>query len=354
MNNKEKVIDALDTLRIRDISSGDKFSALAYTKAIRELKKLNSISSLKDVEGVAGVGKKIKEKIKEVLETGGLKAAEKAKEELSIDVYQDLLKIQGVGPVKAKELINKHSIKSITELRSKPELLNDVQILGLKYYEDSLERIPRNEMEEHEKIILESINKPFDACIVGSYRRGVENSGDIDVLIKAPENMKKKDIKEAFENLVKAYQDKNYLIDILALGEKKCMGYVKLNKKSKARRIDLLITPEKEYPYALLYFTGSDSFNVAFRKYVQSKGYTINEHGLKYKSIQGNSSRISEHTMKSKSEDVREVPEIKTEKEIFDFFGLEYKEPKERKDESSIEKKKKLTLKNVSDKLKKK
>jgi DNA polymerase/3'-5' exonuclease PolX len=42
---------------------------------------------------VAGVGKKIKNKIQEILETGQLKAAEKAKEEFSIDVYQDLLKI---------------------------------------------------------------------------------------------------------------------------------------------------------------------------------------------------------------------------------------------------------------------
>ena len=343
MDNKQKVLNALEILRIRDLQSGEKFSALAYTKAIRELKKLESIKTISDVENVAGVGKKIKEKVKEILETGELKAAEKAKEELSIDIYQDLLKIQGVGPVKAKELIEKYKIKSITELRSKLELLNDVQIMGLKYYEDSLERIPRAEMMEHEKKIMEMIESPFEATIVGSYRRGAESSGDIDVLIKAPENLKKKETKEAFEALVKKYQTENYLVDILALGEKKCMGYVKLNEISKARRIDLLITPEKEYPYAILYFTGSDSFNVAFRKYSLTKGYTLNEHGLKYKSAQGNSSK-----------DVREVPEIKTEKEIFDFFGLEYKDPKDRKDESSIEKKKKLTLANVAQKIKQK
>lgn len=330
MDNKQKILDALEVLRIRDLQSGEKFSALAYTKAIKELKKLDSINSVKDVEGVSGVGKKIKDKIKEILETGQLKAAELAKSELSIDVYQDLLKIQGVGPVKAKELIEKHHIKSIDDLRAKPELLNDIQILGLKYYEDSLERIPRSEMIEHEKKILEKIKSPFQGTIVGSYRRGAESSGDIDVLIKAPESLKKKEIKEAFEALVKSYKDDNYLVDILALGDKKCMGYVKLNETSKARRIDLLITPEKEYPYAIFYFTGSDSFNVAFRKYALSKGYTLNE-----------------HAMKPKSEDVKEVPEIKTEKEIFDFFGLEYKEPSERKDESSIEKKKKLTVENI-------
>ena len=44
MDNKTAIIDALETLRIRDLQSSDKFSALAYTKAIKELKKLNTIN----------------------------------------------------------------------------------------------------------------------------------------------------------------------------------------------------------------------------------------------------------------------------------------------------------------------
>ena len=140
----------------------------------------------------------------------------------------------------------------------------------------------------------------------------------------------KKEIKEVFHSLVESYKKENYIVDVAALGEKKCMAFVKLNKDAKARRIDLLITPEKEYPYAILYFTGSDDFNVAFRKYALSKGYTLNE-----------------HTMKPKKEDVKEVPYMKSEKDIFNFLGLEYKEPKDRINESSIIIKKKLTLKNI-------
>ena len=327
-SNKEKVLNALEILRIRDLQSGDpkdKFSALAYAKAIKELKTLNAIESIKDVEGIKGVGKKIKAKIEEILTTGQLEAATKAKSELKIDVYQDLLKIQGVGPVKAKELIDKHSIKSLDDLRKryeKEDLLNDVQKKGLKYYDDSLERIPRAEMIEHEKKILSIIKSPIESTLVGSYRRGAETSGDIDVLIKAPESYSKKQMKEVFESIVKAYQDSGYIIDVLGLGEKKCMAYVKLDSKSKVRRLDLLITPEKEYPYAILYFTGSDLFNVAFRKYALSKGYTINEHGLKFKSAQGISERNSEHIMKRKNEDVKDVPEMKTEKDIFNLLEI--------------------------------
>jgi DNA polymerase lambda len=319
MDTKQKVLDSLDVLRIRDLQSGDKFSAIAYTKAIRELKKLDTIKTISDVDGVSGVGKKIKEKVKEILETGQLKAAEKAKDEVPVELFQNLLNVYGIGPIKAKELIQKDSIKSIEELKSKPELLNEVQKKGLKYYEDLLYRIPRSEMEEHEKIIMSNVGSPVEAIIVGSYRREAPTSGDVDVLLKVPESYTKKQQKDYFEKIIKTLQEKKYLIDILGIGDKKCLGVVKLDEDSVARRIDFLITPEKEFPYAVLYFTGSDSFNVGFRKYVLTKGYTLNEHG-----------------MKETEGDKKNVEGIKTEKDIFKFFNLKYTKPKNRKDETSI------------------
>jgi len=319
MDSKQKILDSLATLRIRDTWSGDKFSALAYDKAITAIKKLDKVTSLKDVESSAGIGKKIKEKVEEIIETGQLKAAEKAKEELPIELYQNLLNVYGIGPAKAKDLITKSNIKSIEDLESKPELLNEVQKKGLKYYSDILLRIPRSEMEQHEKKIMSHIKNPIEAIIVGSYRREAPTSGDIDVLIKVPESYTKKQQKEFFDTYIKILKDKKYLVEILALGDKKCMGVVKLEEDSVARRIDFLITPEKEYPYAVLYFTGSDSFNVAFRKYALSKGYTLNE-----------------HAMKETTGDKKDVEGIKEEKGIFKFLGLKYQKPKNRKDETSI------------------
>lgn len=319
MDSKQKILDSLELLRIRDTWSGDKFSALAYDKAITAIKKLDKVTSLKDVESSAGVGKKIKEKVQEIIESGQLKAAEKAKEELPIELYQNLLNVYGIGPAKAKDLIIKDKIKSIEELESKKELLNEVQKKGLKYYKDILLRIPRSEMEEHEKVIMSNIKGPIETIIVGSYRREAPTSGDIDVLIKVPESYTKKQEKEFLDAYIKNLKDKKYLVEILALGDKKCMGVVKLDGDAVARRIDFLITPEREYPYAVLYFTGSDSFNVAFRKYALTKGYTLNE-----------------HSMKETAGDKKAVEGIKEEKGIFKFLGLKYQKPKNRKDETSI------------------
>jgi 5'-3' exonuclease len=70
----------------------------------------------------------------------------------TLDVYRDLQKIAELGPVKAKELVEKHGIHSIDELKQRQELLNDKQKIGLKYYETVDLRIPRAEVKKHEKI----------------------------------------------------------------------------------------------------------------------------------------------------------------------------------------------------------
>ena len=53
----------------------------------------------------------------------------------------------------------------------------------------------------------------------------------------------------------------------------------KLNKESKARRLDFLYSPPDEYLFAILYFTGSKEFNTAM-SYALNNELTLNEHGF--------------------------------------------------------------------------
>jgi DNA polymerase/3'-5' exonuclease PolX len=301
---KQTVINLLDVMRQGDLIRGEKFSALAYAKAIKSLKDMpGPLTSVDDVKGLKGIGAKITAKIEEILTTGELKAATRTRGELNLDIYDALLKVHGVGPVKAKELV-KDGIKSISELREKQHLLNDVQKMGLKYYEDSLERIPRAEMEQHEVMLKRLLPPTCEGVIVGSYRRKAENSGDIDMLIR----YKGVHHKDTFVNYVQTLKATGYLTDILALGEKKCMAYVALPGQ-KARRLDLLVTPTSQFAYSILYFTGSDTFNVAFRSHCLSRGYTLNE-----------------HTMKPTGT-FPLPPPMKTEEDIFRFMGVKYVAP---------------------------
>lgn len=321
---KEIIIKELDTLRRADIAKKEPFSAKAYAKVIEQLKaKEGPIQTIDDVKDVPGIGKKIKLKIEEILQTGSLKAATQAREETNLESLDILQGVHGIGPVKAKQLVETKGIKTIADLRKSldedPDLLNDVQKMGLKYYEDAIERIPRHEMAMHETLILMALDPRFTGAVVGSYRRGAESSGDIDVLLMLPDSIAKKEQGQLFLETIQLLQESDYIIDTLAQGPKKFLGYVRLDKDSKARRLDLLMTPEAEFAYAILYFTGSQSFNVAFRRYAQEKGYTINE-----------------HTMKPVTQGVKDVPPMKTEKDIFDFLGLQYVEPQDRLGQANI------------------
>ena len=322
---KQIIIDSLEVLRKRDVADKAVFSARAYAKVITQLKNYNgTITEYDDVKNITGIGAKMEKKIKEILETGTLAAAEKARELYNIDALDTLQNIYGVGPAKATELV-KAGIISITQLRdevkSNPKLLNDKQKIGLKYYEELLERIPRTEMEEHRDILqtlLPDEMTEYDTEIVGSFRREATNSGDIDVLIRVPFNADAKTAKENLELYVMMLKGFGYIEEILALGEHKCMAISRMYN-GKARRLDLLMTPDEEYAYAILYFTGSDRFNVAFRQYALNKGYTLNE-----------------HTLTPIKAGVQTPPYMKTEKDIFKFLGLRYIDPSKRVDGNQI------------------
>jgi DNA polymerase beta len=289
---RAKIIEDLEIIRKKEQQERNVFKVRAYDKVIKELRASDkAIYTINDIKEIPGIGDRIRAKIEEIIETGVLKAAEVVKKDSGVNATDIIMKIHGIGPVKAADLIKNHGIRSIDDLRlaveKNPDLLNDKQMIGLKYFEDIQERIPRSEMLLHEKKILKVVNDistDLTAALVGSFRREVATSGDIDVLIGYPENMTLEVAEKKFNEIIADFQKKGYITDILAKGPKKCMAVVKLNSSgeySKARRLDILLTPPDEFPYAILYFTGSDKFNIQIRKKAIQKGYSLSEHGLK-------------------------------------------------------------------------
>jgi DNA polymerase beta len=346
---KETIIQALDILRKRDLADKQPFRARAYQTVITQLKqRTEPVTVWEDVAGMKGMGEKIEKKVKEILATGHLRSAERAKELYPIDALDAFQNIYGVGPAKAMELANQ-GLRSISELREKiqqnPKLLNDKQKIGLIYYEPLLERIPRAEMEEHRDVLFHYLPSLFTGEIVGSFRRGAITSGDIDVLIRVPKGMSSSDVKTHLAAYVTHLTTAGYIKEVLAIGEHKCMAICQRDETSKSRRLDLLMTPEEEYAYSILYFTGSDRFNVAFRQHALSMGYTLNEHALTVvKAPSKTAAPMNEHALtvvKAPSKtaapmNVKPVPPMATEEDIFRFMGLRYIPPTERVDSKQI------------------
>ena len=332
MDLKSKFTDVLEKLEKLMYQKGEHFRARAYSKAKDALVLHNEpIVNKEDLKGIKGIGNTIIGKFQEFKETGTLNALEKEKNNpmfIFTDVY-------GIGPKKAKELVQKHKITSIKQLRDQQnEVLNDVQKKGLKYYEDILERIPRSEIVKYEKSLKKHFDKVKNSTsrfeIVGSYRRGKQESGDIDIIVTGDDTV--------FINFIDELIRKKIMIEVLSRGSVKCLGISKLKNKS-ARRIDFMFTPKDQFAFAILYFTGSKEFNTVMRQRALDLGYSMNEHGFT-KMVDGKkTTKLNKH--------------FPDEQSIFKFLGMIYKEPTERLDGNAVELIQKPT-KGVNTKLDKK
>jgi len=320
---KAKIMEALSVLMKKETLNKAFFKVKAYKTVFEELKlSSNPITQISDLDSIKGAGPAIRKKVQEILDTGSLAAAEKAKVDLSLNAVDILTGVYGIGPVKAQKLIEL-GIKTIAQLREavakNPLILNEKQKVGIQYYEDLLQRIPRSEMVQHERVLLRALLEGMNGTVVGSYRRGAKDSGDIDVLITMDDKTPKQR-SEAFSAYVDKLKVSGYMSEVLTEGDQKSFSIVKLSPLGVSRRLDLLLVPNEQFPFALLYFTGSGDFNVAFRKHALSLGYTLNEHEMK----------------PTGKKDAATVPVFKHEAEIFAFLGLKYVEPAKRLGPASV------------------
>jgi DNA polymerase beta len=316
MDRKQLILEALGTMKKKEMIAKQTFKVRAYDKVIKQINAVpGPIAAYEDLAGITGIGAAIKEKLEEIFATGRLESAERAIANTPIAAYDALLKVHGIGPAKARKLVEA-GITSIEALRSavaeNPKLIDAASKIGLAHYESFLERIPRAEMEAHEAQIQAILPPHMTATLVGSYRRGAATSGDIDVLLTVEGGAQVK----AFHDYVIALTTAEYITDILALGDHKCMAVCNVDD-GPARRLDLLLTPADEIAYATLYFTGSDTFNVAMRSWALTRGWSLNEHTLSWVGSATGAGAPA-------------PPPMDSEESIFKFLGLTYIPPTER------------------------
>lgn len=300
----------------------NKYRIGAYNKVIKQLQELHRpVHSFDDLSSIEGIGESIANQINLYFEQN------KEKKLTPDDVARaKLMTVHGIGEKKADRLIAA-GIRNVAQLKNNEErlheegLIHGKHLIALKYIDYATERIPREEMEQHEEILLntaEMVDPKLIVSVVGSYRRGTSTSGDVDTIVSHPtDNMKS--ILDYIERLV----EDGYIIDTLAFAEKelgklrklpgprKFLGYCQIDDED-PRRIDILFSPINELPFAELYFTGSKDYNRNMRAFAKEKGYSLSEHGLE---------KLDGTYVKTK---------FKTEKDIFEFLGYPYDKPTDR------------------------
>ena len=336
--NNTKIIRILSALAR---ASDNHFRKAALGKAVETLQSLDfHITRDSQVAKCPGIGKGIRDKIAEILKTGTLEEYETHREEL--EAIEQLSQINGIGSVTAKNLYDKYNLKTVDMLvdavASGRVKLTKAQASGLKYYSDIRQRIPRAEIDQFNQIfkeIIQTIDVNLRHLVVGSYRRGQPDSGDIDVLFYHPALITKTDTNrsEILEQILNKMNERHMVDTLLSSGLNKIMLIAHLpsvttsaGAKAKAgastsqsqtsRRVDFLLTPLESFATASLYFTGSKDFNVVSRNRAIRLGYRLNEYGL----------------FTNQGGELTRIP-VYSEADVFKLLGLHWLEPSQRERE---------------------
>jgi DNA polymerase IV len=306
----------------------DQWRTMAYRKAVATLKKQTTlIATADEAFALPFVGKRLADKIEEIVTTNRLRRLDNTRDDATDNILRLFLGVYGAGLVQARTWIQQ-GYTTLEDLETKARL-TDNQKIGIAHYEDFATRIPRAEVKAHGDFVRTALQKIDPGCqaqVMGSYRRGAKDSGDIDVIITKPGACIGTIRNVVFEQLVPKLFAANFLKVKLATSSRtsdgtKWHGASCLPTSKVWRRLDLLIVPEEEMGAALIYFTGNDIFNRSIRFLASKKGMRLNQRGLFKDVVRGkNREKINDGTLL----------EGRDEKMIFEILGVPWREPNER------------------------
>lgn len=284
MDNQKIAANLTQLADLLEISGANAFRLRAYRNGARVIKDLpDAIASMvavgKDLSKLDGIGKSVAQKCNELVETGTLKQRDELFETIPKSVL-DLLNVPKLGPKKASALFNELGIQDLQQLKAACEA-NQVQSLsgfGAKTEKQILEGIAIAAA-ANERILWAAADKianrlreHMDGCseinrleFAGSYRRGRETVGDLDILV---------DSKDA-ESVMDHFADFSEITSTIVRGDTKMS--VRLEDEF---QVDLRVVPRNSFGAALQYFTGSKDHNVLVRGRAKKLGLKINEWGV--------------------------------------------------------------------------
>ena len=320
--DKKQVIEILEEIgTLLELKGENPFKTRAYENAARALRgvseDLNELVASNRLRGIKGIGDAISEKITTLVTTGTLKYYEELRRSFPPGIME-LLRIPGLGPKKAKKLLDDLGVASIDDLEKacKENRVAKLEGFSAKSQQNLLDGIQQirqfasrhlyHHAEQAARPLFEAVKKHakvIRAELAGSLRRHKETIKDIDIVASC---------KEADRAAIMDFFTKLPTVqNIIAKGDTK--SSVLLENGIAA---DLRLTTDKDFPYLLHHLTGSAEHNIALRGHGQKLGIKVSEWGL----FKG-----------------EKLIRCKDETEIFAALGMSYVPPELREDMGELE-----------------
>lgn len=299
---------------------------------------------------------------------GKIKAAEDAETDpvlVNLKLFYD---IWGVGATTARDFYNDKGWRDLDDVVEYGwNTLNRVQQIGVKYYDEFQKGIPRSEVESIAEKVREHAIKVCDGgielMVVGGYRRGKQESGDVDMIVSHRHLEKTanlvQDIVESLEkegwithtlslSLTSTHRNQSTLPFKSADVGSRGSGFDTLDKalvvwqdpfwptqaadlaanpKVKNpnihRRVDIIVSPWRTVGCAVAGWTSGTTFQRDLRRYAKyQKNWKFDSSGVR--------DRQTGVVVKLEGEEGVSGSIVDAEKAVFEGFELVYREPWER------------------------
>lgn len=320
--NKDQIADLLDEVALLlELKGENVFKVRAYRQGAEVVRfwdgDIVALAREDRLKGIKGLGESLRQQLHELVTQGEMVYHQALKAEFPSGLFE-LFELQGLGPKKIKVLYDSLRVVSIADLKMRCESgeVANLPGFGLKTQSKMLEAIAfRTEFSDQFLLgdvgslvqgileYLQSHSEVLRSTVAGSFRRAKESVHDLDFLVAT-----------AFPDVVCEYFTQlPEVATVLVCGNTKAS--VRLRN---GIQCDLRAVSNAEFPFALLYFTGSKEHNVALRSLALKKGLSLNEYGFS----------VVDGVMPS---------DLHDERDIYECLGLNYIAPELRENHGEIE-----------------
>ena len=290
MDNKSIAAVFYETADLMEINGDDSFRIRSYRRAAEALEGYSrQVSEVcddtKQLLQIPGIGKGMAANIQELTQTGKLQLHQELLTKYTPSMLE-LFKIQGLGPktivliwsaFQVGDLAGVETLAKEGKLRTLPRMSEKSEQKVLKAIEDYRRISGRFLIDEADRTAEQLKThlkdyKGIDAITpAGSFRRGRETVGDLDVLITGPAC----DDDSQRAELIDEISRFPGVTQILAKGGNKISF-----KLRSGLQVDVRTLSPASYGAGLQYFTGSKGHGVSLRQRALKMGLTLNEYAL--------------------------------------------------------------------------
>lgn len=267
-----------------EIEDENPFRIRAYRNAARTVRGLGSdlkdmVAAGEDLTELPGIGKELAAKIREMLETGTVKALVKLQQRIPQSVTE-ILKLPNLGPKRVRILYHDLKIENLQQLAKAAGQgrIRTLEGFGEKIEKAILEAVEARTQKEKRFMIAEAgryvhslidylkkVPGAKEVVAAGSYRRARETVGDLDILVTARKT----------SPLMDRFVEYDEVAEVLAKGKTRSSVVLRCGLQ-----VDVRLVAQSSFGAALQYFTGSKDHNIAIRRLGQQRGLKINEYGV--------------------------------------------------------------------------